>query len=105
MLVSKEKFMDWLKREDYKDWTESGYPSTIFQYIRSIESVMKKEAIETFSDLTQHIQLLIRKYGPYGPMKEYGSTGHNTVINALKRFMDFLINEYDFKPSKKMYFV
>lgn len=105
MIVSEQKFMDWLKQEDYKDWTGTGYPSTIYQYVGAIKRVMAKENIESLSDLTQHIQLLIRKYGPYGPMKEYGCTGHNTVINALKRFMDFLINEYDFKPSKKMYFV
>ena len=105
MLVSEQKFMDWLKQEDYKDWTGTGYPSTIYQYVGAIKRVMAKENIESLSDLTQHIQLLIRKYGPYGPMKEYGSSGHNTVINALKRFMDFLINVYDFKPSKKMYFV
>ena len=105
MLVSEQKFMDWLKQEDYKDWTGTGYPSTIYQYVGAIKRVMAKENIESLSDLTQHIQLLIRKYGPYGPMKEYGSSGHNTVINALKRFMDFIINVYDFKPSKKMYFV
>ena len=105
MLVSEQKFMDWLKQEDYKDWTGTGYPSTIYQYVGAIKRVMAKENIESLSDLTQHIQLLIRKYGPYGPMKEYGSSGHNTVINALKRFMDFLINVYDFKPIKKMYFV
>ncbi len=105
MLVSEQKFMDWLKQEDYKDWTGTGYPSTIYQYVGAIKRVMAKENIESLSDLTQHIQLLIRKYGPYGPMKEYGSSSHNTVINALKRFMDFLINIYDFKPIKKMYFV
>lgn len=105
MVVSEQRFMDWLKQEDYKDWTGMGYPSTIYQYVGAIKRVMAKENIESLSDLTQHIQMLIRKYGPYGPMKEYGSTGHNTVINALKRFMDFIINVYDFKPSKKMYFV
>ena len=105
MLISEQKFMDWLKQEDYKDWTGSGYPSTIYQYVGAIKRVMAKENIESLSDLTQHIQSLIRKYGPYGPMKEYGSTGHNTVINALKRYMDFLINECDFKPNTKMYFV
>jgi len=105
MLVSKEKFMDWLKKEDYSEWTGNGYPSTVYQYISSIERVMKMEYIEGFSELTEHIQKLIRKYGPYGPMKNYGNIGHGTVINALKRFMDFLINEYDFKPNTKMYFV
>lgn len=105
MIVSKEKFMDWLKKEDYSEWTGAGYPSTIHQYIYSIESVMKIENIESFSALTEHIQLLIRKYGQYGSMRDYGNRSHGTVINALKRFMEFLINEYDFIPSKKMYFV
>ena len=105
IITSKEKFINWLKIEHYKDWTMNGYKSTIFQYVYAIESVMKNEGIESFSELTEHIQRLIREYSYFGPKKDFGEKSHNTVINGLKRFMDFLINNYGFIPSRKIYFV
>ena len=105
MIVSKYDFMDWLKKEDYSDWTDSGYPSTIHHYVYWIERVMKEEHIESFSELVDHIQKLLLEYGKYGNKKKFGEKGHATVINALNRFMDYLLNERNFVPKTGMYFI
>ena len=105
LLVSKENFAKWLIKEDYKEWSGNGYPSTVPQYVYSIEKVMEKENIKTWSELTEHILDLIFKYGKYGPLKNYGEQGHSTIINALERFMDFLINVYDFVPKLGVWYL
>ncbi len=105
IFVSKEKFMQWLKEKDYKDWTQEGYPSTIYNYVYWIERVMKKENIDSFSELTNEIQELIRSYGEYGSKRNFGEKGHSTVINALKRFLEYLIEKHDFKLNTNVYFM
>lgn len=97
-IPSKENFMKYLKNEDYKDWTGSGFPSTIYQYAKAIEKVMKLECVDTYLDLTDHIQAIINKYGENGEKKAIGEEGHSTVINALKRYSEYLLNECDWVP-------
>ena len=103
IVTSRIQFMDWLKKNYYKTWTGSGYPSTVYHYANAVEKIMRIEGIETYSEFTDHIEEALKKYGTYGPQRRIGEEGHNTVINALKRFCEFLINEYDYE-LKIIYF-
>lgn len=103
-MPSKEGYMQYLKNEMYKQWTGSGYPSTIYQYASSVEKVMKQEGINTYLDLPDRIQELCKKYGPEGPRGLYGAQGHNTVINALRRFMEYLLNDCCWMPKTGIYY-
>lgn len=75
------------------------------RYVYSIEKVMKQENIKDYLELSLKIQDLCVKYSNKGPMKKFGEKGHNTVINALKRYFEYLLNATDYKPVLKRYFV
>lgn len=95
-MPSKLGFMEYLKDEFYKEWTGSGYPSTVYQYASAIGQVMKKEGIDDWLTLAENIIDLISKYDTKGSMWKFGSKGHSTVINALKRFSEYLLNATDY---------
>ena len=95
-MPSKLGFMEYLIKEDYKDWTGSGYPSTVYQYVSAIEQVMKQEKIQDWLTLTEELTNLIIKYDKYGSMEKFGNKGHNTVINALKRFSEYVLNATEY---------
>ena len=105
ILVSKEDFISYLKKEGYKEWSQKGNETTIKSYVYSIERVMKIEQVDTWSEFTDHIQDCLFKYGEYGEMRDFGKESNSTVINALKRFMEFLLNEKGFEPQKRMFFI
>ena len=105
ILISKDDFINYLRKEGYKEWSQNGNKTTIPEYVYSIERVMKLEGVETWSEFTDHIQTCLFKYGEYGEMSEFGKESHSTVINALKRFMEYLLNEKGYEPKKRIYYI
>ena len=95
-MPSKVGFMEYLKNTDHKEWTGSGFPSTVYQYAWAVECVMKKEGIEDWLTLAENILDLVPKYDKHGTMKSFGDKGHGTVINALKRFVEYVLNATDY---------
>ncbi|MFA5433285.1 MAG: hypothetical protein WC319_10540 [Candidatus Paceibacterota bacterium] len=83
-------FEHYLELRGYSSRTPSGHPSTTYDYAHSrIPFVLRNEGIS--------IQTLITstdKYVTYynvGGLKAYlGAKSHNAVINAIKRFKEFL---------------
>ena len=73
----------------YKQTTPSGHPSTVYQYIKAIRNVCDEEGINLIG-LKENISLIILKYDIGGEKETIGAKSHKTVINALKRFEDFL---------------
>lgn len=104
ILVSKDDFIEYLRKEQYKEYSETGNYSTIPHYVYWIERVMKNENMDTWSELTDHIQRLIKEYGEFGKKKNFGEQGHATVINALKRFSDYLLNERNYMPKTGVWY-
>ena len=102
---SKERFKNWLKKEGFKDWGISGNPSTISHYIYWVDRIKNQEGIEDWSDMPNHIIRLLREYGEYGNKKCIGAEGHSTVINALRRYSEFLLNDCDWQPQTTSYFI
>ena len=73
----------------YKQTTPSGHPSTVYQYLKAIRNVCDEEGINLI-ELKENISSIILKYDICGEKETIGVKSHKTVINALKRFEDFL---------------
>ena len=73
----------------YKQTTPSGHPSTVYQYLKAIRNVCDEEGINLI-ELKENISSIILKYDIGGEKETIGVKSHKTVINALKRFEDFL---------------
>ncbi len=86
----KSEYRKWLIVHGYKELTPSGYPSTIPQYINSIEIVKMKECFDNWIDVCDNIDRLVIDYSLGGREEKYGLSGHRTPINALHRFKEFI---------------
>lgn len=73
----------------YKQTTPSGHPSTVYQYLKAIRNVCDEEGI-SLQGLKDNIGTIIIKYDVGGEKESIGAKSHKTVINALKRFDEFI---------------
>lgn len=82
-------FRKYLTENGYKIYTPSGLESTVGQYIDAVEKVLKEEGmfIEEFNRRINEICCL---YDIGGAKESLGEKGHRTVINALKRYREFI---------------
>lgn len=85
----KKQFEEYLISKGYKKTTPSGNPSTVYDYIKRINKVCEWENI-TWNQLADNIQTVVRKYDIGGEKETLGMISHNSVINALRRFYDFV---------------
>ena len=78
-------------KEDFKTYlTESGYEATVaYAYPRAIGIVCAEEHI-SWETLLQNINKIISSYSKGGEKEDLGNYQNKTVINALKRYRDFL---------------
>ena len=85
-------------KQEYVDYlTEKGYSiGTTFSYSSCIERVMIFENIGDWQGIVNNINLLLKEYGLGGDKEDLGDLSHKAVINALRRFNEFL-NEKDYK--------
>ena len=82
----REKFREWLIQKRYSSNTANSYLNglnKIYQHQMSIRGVNIWEATK------QDILQLVREYAD-GKYKKIGQEGHNTVINSLRRYSEFL---------------
>ena len=93
--ILERKFLEYLEEAGYKMFTPSGLPSTAFQYVEAIKKVMCNEGVG-WEELVVEIIKIVNKYDKHGSKASFGKFGHSTVINALKRFREFVY----FKISK-----
>lgn len=84
-----DDFQQWLKSKGYTELTEKGNPSTVYDYAKRVENVCKNENI-SLEELIKNIDTIVTKYNLGGEKEEAGQASHAAVINALKRFKEFL---------------
>ena len=78
-------------QEKYSDFLSKNYaPTTIKTYCSSINGVLNNENYESWERVAQNINKLLVDYDMYGCKSELGQHGHASVINALRRFKEFL---------------
>jgi hypothetical protein len=87
--MMKEQFQDYLIKCGYSVETPSGNPSTVYDYIKRIDKVCEWERT-TWLELAKNISSIISKYDIGGIREDLGNKSHRAVINALKRFSEFL---------------
>ena len=78
-------------KKDYESYlSASGYEdNVVYQYSRAIDIVCKEENI-TWVELTKIIMSVIKKYDKGGEKEKIGNYQKKTVINAIKRFKEFI---------------
>lgn len=84
-------FEHFLKINGYSEETHSQTKSTIYSYLNSVRSIMKDEGLD-WDSLVMEISNVVRLYDVGGDKEEVGYKGKSTVINALRRFEDFVNN-------------
>lgn len=83
-----EEFKNFLIKKGYSEFTPTGNPSTVYDYIKRVEKICNRENISIYS-LSKDISFYVDKYGPAGSESEFGKRSHNAFISALKRFEEF----------------
>lgn len=83
-----ENFKRYLIQQGYSEYTPSGNPSTVYDYVKRVEKILERERI-SISKLTENIDFYISKYDTFGSDAAFGKKSHSAFINALKRFQDF----------------
>ena len=82
------EFEDYLIARGYRFETPKGKPSTVRNYINSINIVCKEEHC-SWEDLARNIYRVCDKYDKHGIKHDIGEKSNNTVINALKQYKKF----------------
>ncbi len=86
----KEKFMDYLTKQGYSVTTPAGNPSTVYDYAKRIDKVCEWENM-TWTGLAENIGAIVAQYDVGGSKEDFGLKSKSAVINALKRFQEFLV--------------
>lgn len=85
----KKDFEDFLKSNGLREFTKNGRPSTVYNYSRSIERVCEWENM-TWNDIAHNINKILIDYGRGGIKEHLGNESNSTVINALRRYEEFI---------------
>ena len=83
------KYEAYLEAAGYPVVGVSGNDSTVPAYSRAVEKVIENEGI-TWADLQINISNIVAKYDVGGACEDFGNKSNKTVINALKRFGEFV---------------
>ncbi len=83
-----KQFEQYLLEKNYKPTTSVDYPARL-------ERLCRKEKI-SFEHLAQHLAEILPQYETTGKKSSYGKRSHSSVLNALRRFAEFL-NEGNIK--------
>ena len=88
----RDQFQRYLIEIRYSVTTPSGNPSTVYAYLKAIDSVCEWERL-TWDGLAGNIGSIVCQYDVGGKKADLGSKSHRTVINALRRFQDFSLTQ------------
>jgi hypothetical protein len=85
-----DQFEEYLVSRGYRSITPSGNRSTTYDYAHSrIPFVLRQESI-SIQTLIRSINKYVTEYSVGGIKADLGMKSHNAVINALKRFREFI---------------
>ena len=84
-----ESYEEYLIKAGYSLETDSGNPSTVYAYANAVQSVIDEEGI-TWNTLQTNISTIVKKYDIGGAKETFGCKSNKTVINALRRFEEFV---------------
>ena len=82
-------FEEYLVNAGYCEYTATGNPSTVFSYIHAIKKGLEEEGL-SWHTLQRDIENIVPIYDIGGTKQHIGAKSNCTVINALKRFREFV---------------
>jgi hypothetical protein len=85
----KKQFEEYLTNQGYSVTTPSGNPSTVYDYVKRIDKVCSFENL-SWTELAYEIGAIVNQYDVGGSKEDLGRKSHNAVINALRRFQEFV---------------
>ena len=85
----KEQFQEYLIKQGYSLTTPAGNPSTVYDYAKRIDKVCRLENL-TWTSLAENIAAIVTLYDVGGSKEDLGKQSKSAVINALKRFAEFV---------------
>lgn len=77
-----KQFEEYLQSKNYRPTTSIDYPARL-------ERLCRKEKI-SYELLAQHLAEIMPEYEKTGKKSSYGKRSHSSVINALRRYAEFL---------------
>lgn len=72
----KEELKKHLIESGYKEWTLSGNPSTVYDYIKRIDNICEQESV-LLEKLANDVQNYLEQYGIGGIKENLGKKSHN----------------------------
>lgn len=94
-----KNFYDYLVMKGYKEVTPSGNKSTASDYVYRVEKVCHDEKISV-TKLASNIAQYVKEYDVGGIKEELGKKSRSSVINALKRFEEFINDSKEIKIDR-----
>lgn len=85
-------YKEYLIQQGYQQYTPTGNPSTVYSYCNAVEKVRKMEKL-SWLELGSRIMNIVAEYGPGGRKEKEGKKSKCTVINALRAFVRFVMQE------------
>ena len=85
----RKAFEQFLIKEGYKEYTPSGHPSTVYDYIKRIDAICEWEHTD-WSGLAERVSSLLPESEEGGRKAHLGSKSHNAVRSALRCFKRFV---------------
>lgn len=82
-------FEKYLIDQGYAVETDSGNPSTVYAYVNAVELVREEEGL-SWDSLGRNISAIVPRYDAGGAKELMGAKSNKTVVNALKRFAEFV---------------
>lgn len=82
-------YSKYLRDKGYSEFSESGNPSTTYNYPSRVDKICRKEGFSNRDDFGEHIFEIIEKYSPNGVEAEYGNQSNGSNLKALKLFLEF----------------
>ena len=89
----KKQFEQYLIDNNYKQFTPSGNPSTVYDYIKRIDKDCEWEQC-SWPELAGKIDSAVKSYDAGGAKEELGHKSHNAVICALRVFKSFVHSNF-----------
>ena len=87
----KQEFRNFLVKQGYKLTTPSGNPSTVYDYLKRIDKVCEWENT-SWEGLAKNIEIIVQLYDVGGKKETLGNKSHRAVINALKRYQEYILS-------------
>ena len=86
-------FKNYLIQCGYAEYTPRGLPSTVYDYVGRIRKILEWESI-SLEELNCEISTICNEYDIGGSKQKLGELSHRAVINAIKRYREFLLTNH-----------